>query len=650
MTTIGNRQAGGGEAPSAALEIGEPIRGMAVWASAYGGDPGKERIYAVSCGAPCMLHVIDPFQAVGEGSFPLEGSDHCWGVVYAPSGVYIGGSGILYRYTRERGVENLGEIIPGETYTWRLAVDRAGNIYGGCYPGGKAFQYDPRTGRFRDYGVIVPGEQYVRSMEAWEDKLYIGMGTQAPHLIELDPVTGDKAELTLPDEVGGEQLVYDLNIVSGKLFARLTPSNRLFVYDLARGEWADRIEGCSGLSVSRPDANGNVYFVKDDRLCRYDPETKSLAFTSLAMPEPAGDYGWLDGHPLNPSGRCLVGVHRDGSYWVYDPEGDRHGTYEPELPGQPVILQSIAAGPEGSMFVGGYFAGGLGKIDAETGRIASSFAGIGQSEGLIAGRGRLYIGVYPKANIFEYDPSRPWRTGENPKMLFSLREEEQDRPFVFAWAGRMLAIGTVPGYGRHGGAVTLYDPESGIVEVYRHLLPEQSVVSLLCRDRLLFAGGSVWGGLGVAPARDEASLLVWDWERRETVWTGVPVPGEKAISGLAADDEGMLWGLTGGLLFKFDPREKRTLATVSLFDAGWPGKTHFWRGGNELLWRDGRLYGVSMNRLFAYDPEADRAEVLDEGVRLLAEDRYGSLYYAKGTVLHRRDAKRGAAPFSAEGL
>lgn len=91
-----------------ALRIGEPLNGLAVWASAYGKRQGQDRIYAVSSGSPCMLFVLDPAGTQPVQKFALEGSDHCWGVVAAASGIYIGGSGILYRFTHEQGIKNLG--------------------------------------------------------------------------------------------------------------------------------------------------------------------------------------------------------------------------------------------------------------------------------------------------------------------------------------------------------------------------------------------------------------------------------------------------------------------------------------------------------------------------------------------------------------
>lgn len=72
------------------LRIGEPLDGVAVWATAYGTWQGADRIYAVSSGSPCILFVLDPSGEQAPERYALEGSDHCWGVVLTTSGVYIG--------------------------------------------------------------------------------------------------------------------------------------------------------------------------------------------------------------------------------------------------------------------------------------------------------------------------------------------------------------------------------------------------------------------------------------------------------------------------------------------------------------------------------------------------------------------------------
>ncbi|WP_010268720.1 WD40 repeat domain-containing protein [Paenibacillus senegalensis] len=633
-----------------ATRIGMPLDGLAIWASAYGKEDGQDRIYAVSSGKPCVLLVIDPHNETLVERFPLEGSDHCWGVVNTPTGVYIGGSGILYRYTPAKGVEDLGTMIEGEYYTWRLAADEDGNVYGGCFPGGKVFQYNPHTGLFRDYGAIVEGEQYARSMAPHGKTLYVGMGTKAPHLIALDTVSGEKRSIPLPERCKGEQVIYDLDIVYPKLLARVTPSSVLHVYDLEQEQWVDELENASGLSVSPPDPDGRVYFIKDDYLHRYDPQTGELKATSCRQPSPAGDYGWLDGHSLNRHYPCLVGVNRDGSYWVFDPEHESYQHYDLQLTGQPVAIQSLTPGPDHDIYIGGYFTGGLARYDVRSGEL-QQFKGIGQTEGLISGQGKLYLGVYPKAIVYEYDPKQPWVKEQNPKRLFSLQKEEQDRPFALAWAGKELAIGTVSGYGRLGGALTLYDPESGQYEVYRNVIDQQSLISLAVHDGILYAGSSVFGGLGGAPSQKEAMIMMWDIAAKKPIWRGVPVPGEKAISALAVDDQGYMWGLTAGKLFQFDLRTRETVMVKEIAPFDWADVGHFWRGGR-LNCKQGNVYGYSLHTLFRYNPAEDHLDVLDEDAHLFAEDEYGRYYFARDTELYQYEdeitKQTGSGPDAAE--
>ncbi|GIP35219.1 WD40 repeat domain-containing protein [Paenibacillus sp. J2TS4] len=617
-----------------ARKIGEPIEAVHVWTAAYGQEQGQDRIYAVSSGQPCVLFVVDPHTGDCLGRHLLDGANHSWGVVATETGVYVGGDGNLYRYTPEQGVVNLGNAIPGEHYTWRIAADDQGRVYGGCYPGGKVYQYNPSSGTFRDYGQIVEGEQYTRCMKALGDKLYIGVGTKKPHLMELHTETGEAREIPLPAEWQNEQLVYDLDIAYPHLFVRITPSNVLLVYDMQSGEWTDSIKGVAGLSVSTAGEDGRVYFVKDGQLHAYDPLALELTVTSLSLSEPASDFGWLEWKDAEFPGLSLVSVKRDGSYWIYHPPTDRYLTKHPKLLGRPITIQSIAQGPDGRINVGGYFAGGFASYDPATGEW-EAHREIGQIENMIAFGDKMYLGVYTSANIFCYDPKEPWKPDLNPKLLFSLSGEEQDRPFAFAAAGDEVAIGTVSSYGRLRGALSLYHPKEDRLEVYRNIVEAQSIISLAYDDGMIFAGSSIWGGLGIVPERSEACLVMWDTTSRQKVWEGIPVPGEKAISALALDRDGFLWGLTAGTLFQFDPVSKQVLQTKELFPYDWSAVPHYWRGGYLHYHSDHYFVGSTLGRLFRYDLSSHKLEILDDNAFLLACDRNGDYYFARDTEVYK---------------
>ena len=147
--------------------IGEPLHTFKMATGAYQITNQGNRIYTVAQGKPCVFYVIDADNAIEINNFVLEGSNHSWGMCVTPDGsVYMGGDGYLYHYNPlTDSLRNCGIAIVGETYFWRLAADSEGNVYGGTYPGGKVFQYNPQQDTFRDYGNLMEEQYYARCMD-----------------------------------------------------------------------------------------------------------------------------------------------------------------------------------------------------------------------------------------------------------------------------------------------------------------------------------------------------------------------------------------------------------------------------------------------------------------------------------------------------
>lgn len=623
----------------AALEyIGEPIRAVQVTTGAYATEKEGNRIYAVISGKPSKLYIIDPDKGECIYGEELGGSHISWGMCVAPDGsVYIAGDGCLYRYNPERkGVDHLGIVIPEEKVVWRLAADAEGRVYGGTYPGGKVFQYDPSSDTFRDYGTMEDEQWYARSLDVGPNgKVYVGLGSLEAAIVELDTATGSRRKLAIPDGYAEpNKFVYDLDVAGNKLFARFSDTKHLLVYDLEKEQWVDRIENATGLDVSPASDEGLVYFVKDQALHAYDLNTLELRRTTMPLKTGTRDFGWLELEDPDFPGKSLVSAH-NGGYWAYNPATERHKFVRVELRGQPVAVQSLAFGDDGILYIGGYFSGGFASYNPETGQL-SDCKSFGQSENMKFFKGKLYIGVYTGAHIYCYDPGQAWNTPENPKLLFALKEHMQDRPFAFTATDSKLVIGTVPHYGELGGALTFYDPETGIYEVQRHVVRDQSPICLTRSGRYVYGGTSVWGGLGAVPTETEGKLFIWDTERNEKVWEGTPVEGERAVTALAFDDQGSLWGLTAGHLFRFDTDTRRVTGTYELFpQPDWERMTHLWRGGFLACDSDGILYGNGMGNLFRFDAKAEKLTVLDKDVGLFARDFQGNIYVAKDCSLYK---------------
>src|SRR5690606_16294958 len=113
--------------------------------AAYGpGEKGEPLMYVLGKGPPALFNVIDV--RTGERVFEqaLPGTKMSWGMDVAPDGaVYIATNtrGRLYRWKPGApAVEDLGQMIEGETHLWELAVASDGRVYSGTYPGGRAFE------------------------------------------------------------------------------------------------------------------------------------------------------------------------------------------------------------------------------------------------------------------------------------------------------------------------------------------------------------------------------------------------------------------------------------------------------------------------------------------------------------------------------
>lgn len=92
-----------------------------------------------------------------------------------------------------------------------------------------------------------------------------------------------------------------------------------------------------------------------------------------------------------------------------------------------------------------------------------------------------------------------------------------------------LYIGSYPDYGLHGGAISVYDLEKQEKRVFPHVVPNQSIASLIYIESLdlLVAGSSVRGGGGTRALEKEARLILWDPREEKKIFETTPFPRPK---------------------------------------------------------------------------------------------------------------------------
>ncbi|WP_228978996.1 PQQ-binding-like beta-propeller repeat protein [Streptomyces sp. DH12] len=618
------------------------------------GPTGKQALWGASTGKPARLNALDPTTGDLLVSVSLTGGDGAWAVTEAPSGVYAGtyGNAHLYRWSPDSGeiAEDLGLPAPGQTFIWALATDSAGKVWGGTFPGGKVFRFDPATRAFTDFGQAVPGQTYVRSIACSGGKVYSG-SYAAAHIAELDPATGTFTQLPTPpglDTIAGKP-VYDLDAYDGRLYARIGSDapNPLYVFDLATRTWSAPIPEVHGLSVCPPGEDGAVYFIQRGELRRYDPATGENTGTGLRFSgkvQNARSFGWAElGLPDYP-GRSVVGTLWRGDMFRYNPATGAHAVLGTKVRKEPIDIQALEAGGRRTLYAGGFLNGGFSAVNTLTG--APTFHRFGQIEAILRDAdGTVWIGQYPDARLFRYHPAKPWNSPEyspegppgtppNPEVVLTLKPELQSRARCLADVGTKVAVGTVPDGNRLGGGLALYDKETGDWTFTRNVVRDMSIISLDAEYGVVYGGASIFGGLGTTPpTRTAGAVFAWHVERGEKLWERELVQGIGAVSAVAVAG-GAVWALTGHSLFALNPGTGEVIRRLELGTRN--------NDGSIVISRRKLYVSVDGALIFRVDPlfpNRDPQLLVNFPHRRLAAHE-GFLYFSRGPELYTVDVRR----------
>ncbi|WP_328334181.1 hypothetical protein OHA70_18495 [Kribbella sp. NBC_00382] len=641
--------------PPTVVPLGTPLSDVLLLGGtiAPGPDAGKAAIWNVSTGKPGYLNAMDPATGASLVSAPLEGADSGYAVTATPDGsIYAGtySNGHLYRWRPGMGdtVEDLGRPVASENYIWSLTSDEQGNVYGGTFPGGKIFRYDAASGAVRDYGQAIPGQPYIRSIAYAGGKVYAGTNPDA-HLAELDPVTGAVAEIPSPPGIPDIKnlAIYDLAARAGKLYARFSTAYPapLCVYDLATRTWTDQIPAAHGLDISPVGDQGEIYLIQQSELKRYDPATKALTGTGLTFTgriQNARAIGWAElGLPDYP-GKSIVGTLWRGELFRYNPQTGKSEIIQSAVRREPIEILSVAGGKQ-SAYVGGFLNGGVSIVNPMTG--AATFNRFSQTEALMeASDGRVWIGNYPEARVYSYDPRQPWSspeyspgppgTPDNPRLEVNMKADQQMRARAFAEVDGKIAIGTVPEGDRLGGALAIHDPKTGTTQTFRNVVQDESIFGLAADHGIVYGGTSITGGLTTTPpTRAEGTVFAWDVRHSRKLWE-TPIAGAATVSSVAIGPDGLLWGVAGKTIFAVDTLRGRLKRRFDL------GSTT--ASGDIVATRDALYAGIDGTKLYKLAPwqRTPPAVWLTQANRRLAVQGDSRLLVTTGAQLFRIDLNR----------
>jgi hypothetical protein len=485
--------------------------------------------------------------------------DSAGGIIYAGSG----GELIAWSFAG-RTLTSLGPVARGATHVGALEIDTEGRIWGGSYPDGITWTYDPSSGKFASYSAFDDRTEYVRAIGIWKDTVFAGTGSQDPHIVSFPQGSPERRTVIPLPDAPGTGFVHRIIVRGDKIFIFAEDSEnitRCHVYDPVKSRWGDDLESAS-YAFSKPSGTA-VWRVADALLVR--TETKTMTDTVL-RPTNIG----LTRSLLVTGDRILAAGHHEGEPVVaeYSVRGSSEvRRIRPNVTMGSFAVQSLIGSDHGLLYFGGYQGNGLGSLDPVTDARwrSASTVGISQIEHLMQyDRNRLYIGSYGSAKLYSFDRNRIDEGNAAFDLISTLRKPYmQSRPFAWAAAGGKVLAGTVPEYGLRGGALAVIDPVNNELErVLNKFIPEQSIVGLAGSGDIAYGTTSARGGYGVDDYTGDAGVFAYDARADKTLWVSY-LPGHQDMySPILLDD--ILYVATINGLLALDPANGVLLETIAV--------------------------------------------------------------------------------------
>ncbi|MEF3303148.1 hypothetical protein [Paenibacillus sp. GYB003] len=643
--------------------LGAQVGTSAPLGSTFGIGENQNQIFSVITGNATdlpMMQIIDADTESAIKAMPLPASASnptgAWGAATATDGaVYFGAyqNGRMYKYIPgEEALTDLGQPIPRQEFVWDLAAGKNGKIYGGTYRNAGFFEYDPGRGFTQIGGLPVyeaPGDniQYVRALahDAERNVSYLGVGSNAS-VIRYDHASGTMTDI-LPAKYKSTALAGAVEFEGDRVFVSIGGS--IVVLHVAvnpDGSVTATEEAATSGTTPRvsPERDGGVYLIKSGKLAHYDIASKTFSLLPHTVSGRVQRFGWITlKDQTQYPGETLVAVastNNETYLMKYNPQNGAfrmarvEGT--PRIPG---AINSIGTGPDGNIYTSAFQYGGLGMYrpfegDSNDQQPDYVYAPINQIDAMASFNGKLYLGVYPGATLFEYDPNQPWNPGVNPKTRISTAGFRQDRPKAIAYGDNRVFMGTTGITNERRGALSVHDFETGTTTVHQDIVADQSVIALVYHNGLLYGGSSIRGGYTSIPTQTEAKLFVYDPETKTKV-AELSLPtknnGNKptSITELIVIDN-KIWGFAEGYLFIFNPADR----TFEYFEEKFPDVQY--AGGT---YRDADLvtvekdpnsvYGTIGSKYLFKINKSDQAVTIlrSDGADMLTADPLGNLYY-----------------------
>ncbi|ALC86385.1 hypothetical protein AM499_11500 [Bacillus sp. FJAT-22090] len=579
--------------------------------------------YVILQGEPAVLAVYKLPSKELIDQVRLPKSTAAWAITTDKSGqAWIGGTptAALYSYNpANKKLINHG--TPDSSHTSILDLEVVGDaIYGSTAPNGKVFKF--QNGKFATIGAATGIQKNARSLafQTGSNRLFVGSGSKAS-LIVWDLKTNKKTEI-LPAKYRTESDVYDLDFAEGLIFAKLSPSKKVLVFDAKTNKFMKEL-AVGSRGVSSP-LDGNVYYsyMTNSSTSLYQFNTKSSITKDMKINLAGTEAVSMDFVKLPSGDTMLTGLlGNTGTHLLYNQTKNKVEISKLNLPKQSVPIHTISSDGKGSIFTSGYVSGQVSILNPIT-KNKTQITSIGQVEGMTPYNGGMYLGVYPAGDVMYYHPE----TNPHGKTVFSVSQNGQNRPISLAIAPneKVLAVGSHPKQGTVSGSLSYYNLNTKKVVNRKAPFPNQSIVALTYSNGYFYGGTSTFansksGGIGIAKFfRIPANNINAKPEELPS-----PIAKPRLISAMITGPSSTIWGVADGTVFIYNSKtmKSKTIPVVSRTS----GQI---RNGSLVDGKDGFIYGTIENKLFRIHSTSFKLELLgtqqSNGVALGAD---GNIYF-----------------------
>ena len=508
--------------------------------------------------------------------------------------LYIGAAyaGHLLRFDPgEDALEDLGPISPGAaTFPCRIDEDDDGRIWIGSYGTADLTSYDPNTGQFTNHGRMDDVDMYNYPLVNDDGKIACLIRMTEPKVVVFDPETGEK-QVAGPVTVKGQDTIDLYRGSDGRLYIRSSKGN--FVIQGMDAVPVDSLPGAMSVPSGLPDGTTFGFIDSAEQIYR-----------KLRIKKPDEEARTFD-LDYEASGSDIFYVH---------------------------------AGPDGCIYGSSILPLHLFRYDPESQELLDMgrcSAAAGEAYSMATLDGKIYICSYPGARVSQYDPAQPYhfgdQPGDNPRDLGRIDDiSYRPRSTLTGPLGRVWTA-SIPDYGRWGGPLSYYDPETEEKKAYYRICGDGSCYTLthLEDQGLMAVGTTISGGSGTLPKVDQAVLFLWDYRAEKKVWEGTPDRPVSTFNALLTGPDGRLYGtIRGGDLqdeiFVFDPETREFTHRLRL-PSGRPLDLGLQNGP------DGMIYGFTNSCVYRLDPSSLTVEeVVRDSFGIAGPILGQEIYFATG--------------------